>query len=51
MVLGLDWGSVLGFFVVFGWLTIATLPLGAIALVGLTMFLVVKKFRNRAAPS
>jgi Na+/H+ antiporter NhaD/arsenite permease-like protein len=51
IIFGLDWGSVFYVLVVFGWFTIVTVPLGAIALVGLTIFLAVKKIRNHAAQS
>jgi hypothetical protein len=51
IVLGLDWGSALYFFLVSGWLAIATLPTGAILVAGWTMFLAIRKFRKRLAPS
>jgi hypothetical protein len=51
MILGLDWGSFFNVLFVTGWLTILTLPLGAILLVGLTIFLTVRKIRKRVAPS
>lgn len=51
MILGLDWGSVFNFLFVLGWFTILTLPLGAVLLVGLTIFLTVRKVRKRVAPS
>lgn len=51
IIFGFDWGSVFYVLVVFGWFTIVTVPLGAIALVGLTIFLAVKKNRNHAAQS
>jgi hypothetical protein len=50
-VLGLDLGGALYVMAVLGWLTIVTVPLSAIALVGLTIFLAVKKVRNHAAPT
>jgi len=51
MILGLDWGSFFNVLFVTGWLTILTLPLGAILLVGLTIFLTVRKIRKPVAPS
>lgn len=51
MIFGLDWGSAFYVLVVFGWFTIVTLPLSVIMLIGLTIFLVVQKFRKRVAPS
>ncbi|HEV2041788.1 MAG TPA: hypothetical protein VGT81_17410 [Casimicrobiaceae bacterium] len=51
MILGLDWGSVFNVLFVSGWFTILTLPLGAVVLVGLTIFLTVRKFRKHLAPS
>ena len=49
MILGFDGGEAFYALAVFGWFTIVTLPLGATALFGLTVFLAVKKFRNRPA--
>ena len=51
MILGLDWGSVFNVLFVSGWFTILTLPLGAVLLVGLTIFLTVRKLRKHLAPS
>jgi len=51
MIFGFDWGSALYVLAVFGWFTIVTLPLGALALIGLTIYLAVKRFRSRTAPS
>ena len=51
MIFGLDWGSAFYVLAVFGWFTIVTLPLSAIALIGLTIFLAVKKIRKHLAPS
>jgi hypothetical protein len=48
---GFDWGSLFYFLAVSGWLFIVTLPLGAILLLGLTIFLVVRKIRKRSVPS
>jgi Na+/H+ antiporter NhaD/arsenite permease-like protein len=50
-IFGLDWGSAFYVLVVFGWFSIVTVPLSAIALVGLTIYLAVKKIRNHAAQS
>ena len=46
MILGLDWGSVFNVLFVSGWFTILTLPLGAVLLVGLTIFLTGRKLRK-----
>jgi hypothetical protein len=51
MILGLDWGSVFNVLFVSGWFTILTLPLGAVLLVGLTIFLTVRKLRKHLGPS
>jgi Na+/H+ antiporter NhaD/arsenite permease-like protein len=49
-IFGFDWGSAFYVLAVFGWFTIITLPLSALALIGLTIFLLVKKFRKDTAP-
>lgn len=51
MVFGLDLGSAFYVLAVLGWFSIVTVPLGAIVLVGLTIFLSVKKLRNHASQS
>jgi hypothetical protein len=51
IILGLDLGSALYVVAVFGWFSIVTVPLGAIALVGLTIYLAAKRLRNHAPQS
>jgi xanthine/uracil permease len=51
LIFGLDWGPLFSFLFISGWFFILTVPLSAILLIGLTIFLVVRKVRKRYAPS
>jgi hypothetical protein len=51
MVLGLDLGSIFSVLFIAGWLTILTLPLGAMLVAGLTIFLAIRKLRKHLAPT
>jgi hypothetical protein len=48
LVLGLDWGPLFSFLFISGWFFIVTVPASAILLIGLTIFLVVRRIRKRA---
>ena len=51
MILGLDWGSFFYFLFVSGWFSILTIPLGAVVLAGVTIFLVVRRIRRLSITS
>jgi hypothetical protein len=51
MILGVDWGSFFYFLFVSGWFSILTVPLGAVVMAGLTIFLVVRRIRRLAITS
>ena len=51
MILGLDWGSFFYFLFVSGWFSLLTVPLGALVLAGLTIFLAVRRIRRLSMAS
>jgi hypothetical protein len=51
MILGLDLGSLLSSLAILGWLAIVSIPVGAILLIGVTIFLAARKIRKRHATS
>ena len=51
VIFGFDWGSIFNFLGVSGWFFLLTVPLGGILFIGLTIFLVVRRIRQRSEPS